>query len=88
MLEVMHMSREERLAEGGTLAACPMCGVLRVQRSDYIRCNPCGVNWLAGENLDAHPKIERFRKLMASLKPLTGPKSQRGSETSTAKTEE
>ncbi len=35
--------------EPGTEPNCPWCGVPRVRRSDYVRCNPCGVNWLDSE---------------------------------------
>lgn len=43
------LKREAR--EGGTLTdlPCPFCGKPRSQRSDYIRCQPCGVNWLDEE---------------------------------------
>lgn len=43
------MSQEERMkeiTEGGTLSPCPMCGLPRCERSNYIRCSKCGVNWL------------------------------------------
>jgi uncharacterized Zn finger protein (UPF0148 family) len=35
--------------EVGTEPPCPWCGIPRVRRSDYIRCNPCGTNWLDSE---------------------------------------
>ena len=46
---------------GGTLKAlpCPFCGLPRSQRSDYIRCQPCGVNWLPGEDLSRDPRLTR-----------------------------
>jgi uncharacterized Zn finger protein (UPF0148 family) len=43
----------------GTLEPCPKCGVPRCQRSDYIRCCPCGLNWLPGENMDKDPRLTR-----------------------------
>jgi len=53
--------------EGGELKhlPCPMCGLPRSRRSDYIRCTPCGTNWLNGENLSANPKIERYQRSTA-----------------------
>ena len=35
--------------EAGSEPACPFCQTPRVRRSDYIRCNDCGVNWLDSE---------------------------------------
>lgn len=54
MIEMMtpaqqEAARQERLAEVGTLSECPFCGKTRVRRSDYIRCNPCAINWLDQE---------------------------------------
>lgn len=54
-LEDQETARQERLSEAGTMPACPMCGKPRVQRSDYIRCNPCGMNWSEGQAIDRHP---------------------------------
>jgi len=60
-------NRQERMNEPGTLSPCPFCQRPRVQRSDYIRCNPCGINWLDEEmhlpnylNLD--PRVARDRQ--------------------------
>lgn len=41
--------RELRRNEPGTEPPCPWCHRPRVLRSDYIRCNPCGTNWLVSE---------------------------------------
>jgi ribosomal protein L37AE/L43A len=49
-LEQQEANRSERLAEKGTMPPCPFCGTPRVARSDYIRCNQCGVNWLFHES--------------------------------------
>lgn len=48
-LETANALRASRKAEIGTEPPCPFCQRPRVRRSDYIRCNPCGVNWLAEE---------------------------------------
>jgi hypothetical protein len=45
---------------GGGLSPCPFCGVPRCQRSDYVRCSKCGVNWLDGENLTKDPRNARY----------------------------
>ena len=47
--EEQEKMRAEALAEKGTMPPCPFCKVPRVERSDYIRCNKCGVNWLLEE---------------------------------------
>jgi hypothetical protein len=62
-------AKEQRLAEyrkGGNQAPCPFCNVPRFQRSDYIRCCVCGINWLKGENLDKHPSLERKAAFLKS----------------------
>lgn len=48
-IEEAEANRQDRMNEVGTMPPCPRCGRARVQRSDYIRCNPCGVNWLDSE---------------------------------------
>jgi ribosomal protein L37AE/L43A len=47
--EQQALDRRERLNEVGREPPCPFCKRPRVSRSDYIRCNPCGVNWLNEE---------------------------------------
>lgn len=42
-------ARQFRVSEIGTEPNCPFCGTPRVERTSYIRCNPCGVNWLNEE---------------------------------------
>ena len=68
MLELMERLKRE-IEFGGELESlpCPFCGKPRSQRSDYVRCSPCGVNWLDGENIDKNPTIERKQKFMASI---------------------
>lgn len=55
--------------KGGELVdlPCPFCQRPRSQRSEYIRCTPCGINWAAGEDLSKDPKIQRFQKMLASM---------------------
>jgi len=43
------LNRQERMSEVGTEPPCPFCHQPRVMRSDYVRCNLCGVNWLFEE---------------------------------------
>ena len=57
-------ARQDRLNEVGTEPPCPFCGRPRVSRSSYIRCNPCGVNWLNEEMnlpnyLEMDPRVSR-----------------------------
>lgn len=51
---------------GGGLEPCPFCSIPRCQRSDYIRCAKCGINWTAGEDLSHDPRVERRAAFMAS----------------------
>ena len=63
--------RRQLATEVGTEPPCPFCGQRRVRRSDYIRCRPCSVNWIDGEDIDRDPRIERNEKMLAerSTKP-------------------
>ena len=49
LMEKFEQERERVRDEVGTEEPCPFCGRPRVRRSDYIRCNPCGTNWLDEE---------------------------------------
>jgi hypothetical protein len=51
--------REARRNEVGTKPPCPLCGRRRVERSDYIRCIPCAMNWLEGEDLGKDARLSR-----------------------------
>jgi ribosomal protein L37AE/L43A len=56
MEQQQEAARQERLNEPGTEPPCPLCQRPRVKRSDYIRCNRCGLNWTNGEQaIDRHP---------------------------------
>ena len=57
--EEQEAARQERLNEVGTMPPCPICGRARVLRSDYVRCNPCGINWCQGEELDKSASLSR-----------------------------
>jgi hypothetical protein len=70
------LAKENR--EGGDLKGmlCPFCGKPRSPRSDYIRCQPCGVNWLEGEDVNRDPRTDRYRKMVEHLSlKLTTPKT-------------
>jgi hypothetical protein len=48
--EEQEACRRENLAEVGTMPPCPFCQRPRAVRSDYIRCNRCGINWVKDES--------------------------------------
>jgi uncharacterized Zn finger protein (UPF0148 family) len=55
-------AKEQRLAEyrkGGDQMPCPFCNVPRFQRSDYIRCCVCGINWSPNDNLSLDPRLSQ-----------------------------
>ena len=81
--ELMSSTREQRLNEVGTEPACPFCQRARVLRSTYVRCNPCGINWLAEEMhlpdyLSQDPRVARAR--MASSTSPTAKQPEAGAE--------
>lgn len=47
---------KDEVKNGGTLSACPDCGLPRCERGGYIRCSRCGINWEEGANLDVNPR--------------------------------
>jgi ribosomal protein L37AE/L43A len=85
MIETMTLkeqeeARQERLNEVGSEPPCPFCQRQRVSRSDYIRCNPCGVNWLNEEMhlpnyLSADPRVAR--RAVAPTESVTKPTAGR-----------
>ncbi len=60
MGELMEKLKRE-IEVGGELKdlPCPFCNKPRSQRSDYVRCSPCGLNWLDGEDLQKNPLLSR-----------------------------
>ena len=42
-------SRQAVMDETGDMPPCPFCQRARAQRSDYLRCCRCGINWLDSE---------------------------------------
>lgn len=85
-VEQQEQARQERMNEVGTEPPCPFCGRLRVSRSDYIRCNPCGVNWLMEEMhlldyLGRDPRVCRREVVrMANTQPPIADKKAEGVE--------
>lgn len=63
-LTSMFQAIKDSLNEPGTMPPCPFCGIARHQRSDYVRCQPCGINWLDGEDLDKDPRIARHAEFL------------------------
>jgi len=68
MKKWLDMTPQQRVNEPGTMSPCPFCQKPRVERSDYIRCNHCGVNWLDGEDVTKNPTIERMKAVVSSGK--------------------
>jgi ribosomal protein L37AE/L43A len=64
------VARQERLNEVGTEPPCPFCQRPRVTRNTYIRCNPCGVNWSAGDDIFKDPRMNGTKS--TSPEPDTG----------------
>lgn len=60
-MEWTSMTHTQRVNEVGTEPPCPFCERPRVLRSNYTRCNPCGKNWLIGEDLTKDPRASRMR---------------------------
>ena len=80
-VELMSTTREQRLNEAGSEPPCPFCRRPRVSRSDYTRCNPCGINWLDSEMglpnyLDRDPRVARREAALTEtvIKPIAEPK--------------
>jgi hypothetical protein len=74
--EEQEANRQDRLNEVGTLSPCPFCRKPRVQRSDYVRCNPCGINWLDEEMhlpnyLSRDPRVARAGRQHQSADTVT-----------------
>ena len=55
-------ARRQRMVEieqGGDLTdlPCPYCNLPRCDRSDYIRCSACGMNWPKGYDASKAPAV-------------------------------
>lgn len=59
---------------GGTLTnlPCPFCGLPRCERSDYIRCSHCGINWGHGQDYSHDPKIAQYKAMVAGQTKAQG----------------
>lgn len=79
--EDQEANRLERMNEVGTEPLCPFCQKPRVSRSDYVRCNPCAVNWLNEEMhltfkgkpyLEVDPRLARSEaaRTVSATKPI------------------
>jgi hypothetical protein len=75
--------RQERLNEQGTEPPCPFCNRPRVARNTYIRCNPCGVNWL-NEEMGLPNYLERDPRVARSEAARTGIGTKPTADTSKA----
>lgn len=74
--------RQAAMDEPGTEPPCPFCGRQRVNRPSYIRCNPCGVNWLNEEmnlpdylNLDPRVSRQRAARTGSATRPTADTKT-------------
>lgn len=82
MTEWFKMTPQERINESGSEPPCPFCRHNRVMRSDYTRCNHCGINWLHEEMgipnyLNRDPRVARAEAAhMAN--PIKPTAAQRG----------
>jgi len=78
--EIMDQLKRE-ITHGGELKdlPCPLCSLPRSQRSDYIRCSPCGVNWLKGEDPQKDPRLSR--------EPYLSWKNRGGAQSASASTD-
>lgn len=72
LTEWFKMTPAQRVAEVGDEPPCPFCEKPRVTRSDYIRCNPCGMNWVNGTDIFKHPHT----RVIASATPAEGSGAQ------------
>lgn len=68
---------------GGKEAPCPHCSVPRVQRTDYIRCCRCGINWCAGEPLDQDPREFRRQQTIQQIAAATIKKAPQAEQNGT-----
>ena len=57
----IHLKLAKEMADGGELKnhPCPNCKLPLCKRSDYTRCQRCGINWMDGEDLSKLPLTQR-----------------------------
>lgn len=86
MGELMERLKREA-TEGGELVdlPCPFCKRPRSRRSDYVRCAPCGTNWLDGEDLSRDPRIDRKAKIFPTTVTASSMSATEGKDASIAK---
>lgn len=77
--QLQELTNQDRRNEVGTEPPCPFCKRPRVSRSNYIRCNPCGTNWLDEEMhlpnyLNRNPAAARSEaaRMARETKPTAG----------------
>ena len=60
--------------EGGALKdlPCPFCHLPRCLRSNYLRCQKCGVNWWEGTDLTRNPHAKPAPTGSMTLKLVSG----------------
>lgn len=77
-MELNHQAFEAARAaarnEKGEMPPCPFCQVPRVERSTYLRCLQCGINWLLEEShlpnyLNRNPAAARSEAAAAARPP-------------------
>ncbi len=75
--ELEKILREE-VQVGGDLVdlPCPVCGLPRCSRSDYIRCSRCAINWMDGDELTKNPTMERYQKMVRAAPKKAAQKAE------------
>lgn len=70
----IHAKLAKEIAEGGELKnnPCPSCKLPLCKRSDYTRCQRCGMNWMDGEDLTKFPLTLREPYLSSKQRQKSG----------------
>ncbi len=61
------LKRETKVGGALTSLPCPFCGLPRCERSSYIRCQRCGINWSPGDELDRDPRMSGLPRATGGL---------------------